>query len=146
MPAAVWLVLAVALCLGELVTLDLVLLMLAAGALAGGGAALVTDALTPQVGVAAVVAAVLLLGVRPVARRHLEVPVLSTGPDRLPGRTAVVVEPVTDGSGQVRIDGELWRARPFAGGPDIAPGVTVVVADVEGATLHVFPQNLQESP
>lgn len=142
MPALVWLLLAVALCAGELFTLDLVLLMLAGAALAGAGTALVTDALVVQAAVAGLTAVALLAVVRPVARRHLAVPALPSGRDRLHGRTAVVVEAVGPDSGQVRLDGELWRARPWSGGPDVAPGQTVVVAQVEGATLHVYPQEL----
>jgi membrane protein implicated in regulation of membrane protease activity len=42
----------------------------------------------------------------------------------------------------VRLDGELWRARAYAGGADVAAGRTVVVASVEGATLHVYPEHL----
>ncbi len=146
MPALVWLLLAVALCLGELVTLDLVLLMLAGAALAGAGAAVLTDGVAVQAAVAAVAAVVLLAGVRPVARRHLQVPALPWARDRLAGHTAVVIEAVSDASGQVRVEGELWRARPYAGGPDIPAGSTVVVATVEGATLHVYPEHLEESP
>lgn len=142
MPAVLWLLLAVALCAGELLTLDLVLLMLGGAALAGGAAALATDSIPVQAVVAALVAVVLLALVRPVARRHLEVPALLSGRARLTGRTAVVVQPVTAESGQVRVDGELWRARPYAGGPDLAAGRIVVVASVEGATLHVYGQEL----
>jgi membrane protein implicated in regulation of membrane protease activity len=140
--ALVWLLLAVALCAGELFTLDLVLLMLAGAALAGAGTAVVTDSLTVQVVVAGVTAVALLAVVRPVARRHLTVPALPAGRERLHGRTAVVVQAVGADSGQVRLDGELWRARPYSGGPDVAAGQTVVVAQVDGATLHVYPQEL----
>ena len=139
MPPLVWLVLAVVLAVGEVMTLDLVLLMLAGAALAGGATALVTGSIAAQAGVAAVTGVVLLGLVRPVARRHLEVPAaLPAGPARLRGRPALVVEAVTATSGQVRLDGELWRARPWSGGPDVAAGRTVVVATVEGATLHVY--------
>lgn len=138
MAPVLWLLVAVALCAGELLTLNLVLVMLAGAALAGGGAALVTDSLPAQAVVAAAAAVVLLALVRPVVRRHLEVPALAAGTDRLRGRPALVVQDVTAGSGQVRLDGELWRARPWSGGPDVAAGSTVVVAAVDGVTLHVY--------
>lgn len=141
MAPLVWFLVAVGLCAGELLTLDLVLLMLGGAALAGGATALVTDSLPAQCAVAAVTAVVLLALVRPVARRHLEVPSLPWGRGRLAGRTATVVQPVTHDSGQVRVDGELWRARPYAGGPDIDAGAAVVIAEVDGATLHVYPQS-----
>ena len=139
----VWLLVAVALCVGEVLTLDLVLLMLAGAALAGGATALVTGLLPAQAAVVAVTAVLLLAVVRPVVRRHLEVPAaLPSGADRLRGRPALVVQTVTEDSGQVRVDGELWRARPWSGGPDAPAGSTVVVAAVEGATLHVYLEGL----
>jgi len=141
-PAVLWLVLALALCAGELLTLDLVLLMLGGAALAGAGAALLVDPVAVQALVAGLTAVLLLGLVRPVARRHLEVPGRLTGRARLTGRTALVVEPVTEHTGQVRLDGELWRARPWSGGFDVPAGSTVVVASVEGATLHVYPSEL----
>ncbi len=143
MPALVWLLIAVGLAVGEVFTLDLVLLMLAGAALAGGGAALLTDSLAVQALAAGVTGLVLLGLVRPVVRRHLEVPAaLPSGGDRLRGRTATVIEAVTADSGQVRVDGELWRARPWSGCPDVSQGSTVVVAAVEGATLQVYPEEL----
>ncbi len=142
MPAAVWTIIAVGLCVGELLTLNLVLLMLGGAALAAGATAFVTGALVPQL-VAFMAASLLLLaGVRPLARRHLEVAELPSGTARLPGRAAVVVERVSEDSGQVRVDGELWRARPFSGGPELPAGTAVVVASVEGATLHVYQKEL----
>jgi membrane protein implicated in regulation of membrane protease activity len=141
-PAVLWLVLALALCAGELLTLDLVLLMLGGAALAGGAAALLVDSAPLQV-LAAGLAGLLLLGlVRPAVRRHVEVPGRPSGRARLTGRTALVVQAVTAESGQVRVDGELWRARPWSAGLDVPAGATVVVASVEGATLHVYPSEL----
>ena len=137
-----WFLVAVALCVGEVLTVDLVLLMLAGAALAGGATALVTDAVAVQAAVAAVTAVLLLGLVRPVAKRHLAVPALVSGADRLRGRPALVVQAVTGDSGQVRVDGELWRARPWSGGAGAPAGSTVVVAAVEGATLHVYPEGL----
>jgi len=140
--AAVWLVLGLALCAAELLSLDLVLLMLGGAALSTAAAALLTDSLPVQLAVLVASAGVLLLGVRPVARRHLEVTALPAGTARLVGRRAVVVLAVTDDSGQVRLDGELWRARPWSGGPGLPVGATVFVAAVEGVTLHVYPEEL----
>jgi len=141
-PAVLWLLLAVALAVGEVATVNLVLLMLAGAALAGGATALVTASLPAQAAVAGLTAVALLALVRPAARRRFEVPALLSGRARLMGRTAVVVEAVTAGSGQVRLDGELWRARPWSGCADVPVGRTVVVASVEGATLHVYSEEL----
>lgn len=144
----VWLVAGLVLCAAELLTLDLVLLMLGAAALATAGAAVVMPdgALAAQLAVFSASTLVLLLGVRPVARRHLQVQALPSGPDRLRGRTGVVVQDVGEDRGQVRLGGELWRARPYAGGDDLPAGTAVVVAQVQGATLHVYPEDLARGP
>lgn len=143
MPAALWLLVAVLLCAGEVFTLDLVLLMLGGAALAAAGTALLTDELVPQLVVMGATALVLLAVVRPVARRSLEVQAaLPHGAARLQGRRAVVVQHVDERGGQVRLDGELWRALPYAGGADLPSGTTAVVASVEGATLLVYPEEL----
>ena len=46
----------------------------------------------------------------------------------LQGASAVVVQRVTDDSGQVRLNGELWRARPYAGTGPVDVGKPVSVA------------------
>lgn len=142
MRAAVWLVIGLVLCAAEVLTLDLVLLMLGTAALVTAGVATQVEALPLQLAVLAGTAGVLLLGVRPVARRHLAVPSLLSGGERLRGRAVLVVQEVGDEGGQVRLDGELWRARPYAGGPPVAAGRTAVVGAVEGATLFVYPEEL----
>ena len=57
------------------------------------------------------------------------------GAETLIGKTAVVVEPCRP-EGQVRLDGELWRARSAAGAE---LGERVVVEELEGLTLVVRP-------
>ena len=142
MGPAVWLVVAALLCAGEVVTLDLVLLMLAGAALATAGVAVLTGALAVQLVAFAGTALLLLAVVRPVARRHLEVrSALPSGAARLQGRHALVVQTVDAAGGQVRVDGELWRARPYAGAGELAAGSTAVVAAVEGATLLVYAED-----
>lgn len=144
MNPAVWIIAAALLAIGELLSLDLVLLMLAGAALVAGGTAGLTGALAPQLAAFAATALLLLLVVRPVARRHLEVAsLLPSSVEQLPGRAALVIEQVSEHTGQVRVDGELWRARPYAGGPPLPPGTSVVVAAVDGATLHVYQKELK---
>lgn len=140
MGAVVWLVVGLALVGAELLTLDLVLVMLGVAALAAAGVAVAGGDLWLQLVTVAAASAGLLLGVRPIAKRHLEVRGLAQGADLMEGRQAVVVAEVGEDRGQVRIDGELWRARPYAGGRDIAVGEGVVIAHVDGATLHVYPE------
>jgi membrane protein implicated in regulation of membrane protease activity len=135
-----WLALAVALGVLELFSLDLVLLMLAAGAVVGMLANLAHLALWVQV-LAAVAASVAALGVlRPsMVKRLHSGPTLVLGHDALVGRQGLVVETVSSQGGQVRINGELWTARPYDDDQVIEPGAKVDVFQIKGATAMVHP-------
>lgn len=135
-----WVVAAVLLTIGEIVTpgmffLGPVALAAVAGAIAAGvGAAVVWQLVT--FGAAAIVALGLL---RPVARRHVRMPpALRTGIAALEGRQAVVVERVSADGGRVQLGGEVWSARTY-GGDDVVfePGAHVDVMKIEGATALV---------
>jgi membrane protein implicated in regulation of membrane protease activity len=134
----VWLSLAIGLGVLELFSLDLILLMLAAGAVVGMVGALVGLDLWVQV-LAAVATSVAALGVvRPSVVKRLHAgPTLVLGHEALVGRTAVVVEQVSSQGGQVRIGGELWTARPYDEDAVIEPGVKVDVFQIKGATAMV---------
>ena len=136
----VWLVLGLALIGAELLTLDFILVMLGVAALVAGLAALLSAPFWLTALVFAGVSVLLLLLVRPVAKRHFEVKERLQGADLLPGRKAVVVNAVHAQGGQVRMDGELWAARPHVREHHLIAGTPVVVAYVEGVTLHVYPE------
>src|SRR5690349_22954485 len=93
---AVWLAIAVVLAAAELVSLDLVLAMLAVGALAGMVTASLDAPLVLQVLVAAGASVALLGAVRPslVARLHTG-PELRLGPAKLIGTRGVVTARIT---------------------------------------------------
>ena len=111
---AAWLGLAVVLGVVEVTTLDLTFAMVAAGALAAAGTAMVTDNLVIQAVVAIVVAVAGLAVVRPVALRHLRTPhAIRTGTAALVGERGLVVEQVDAHSGRVKVRGEVWSARAF---------------------------------
>ncbi len=61
---------------------------------------------------------------------------MKTGVPAMLGQEAVVVEALAEGAGgTVRINGELWSARPLGG--DVAEGERVIVEQVEGLKLWV---------
>lgn len=135
---AAWLILAFGLAVVEVLTLDLLFLMLAAGAAAGALAAAVGGGAVISVIVAIVVAVSMLGVVRPVALRHLKQgPSLRTGTAALVGKQAVVVERIDASSGQVKLEGEVWTARPYDSTATIEPGKTVDVFQIDGATAYV---------
>jgi membrane protein implicated in regulation of membrane protease activity len=86
-----------------------------------------------------IVAAVASLAlVRPIARRHLYTPVaIRTGTAALVGSRAVVLERVDADSGQVKIGGEVWTARPYDEDDVYEAGARVEVIKIQGATALV---------
>jgi membrane protein implicated in regulation of membrane protease activity len=135
----VWTIVAVALALGEVVTLSLFLgpialaavLAAAVGALGGG---LVLQLI---VFIGGSVASLAIL--RPIAVRHLRTPArLRTGTAALVGAKALVLERVDVHGGQVKIGGEVWSARAYDEAQVIEPGARVDVVKIEGATALVY--------
>ncbi|MGZ4436717.1 MAG: NfeD family protein [Nocardioidaceae bacterium] len=135
-----WLALAVVLGVAEVFSLDLVLLMFAAGALVGMLVSLL-DLGTGVDVLAAVAASVAMLAlVRPsVVKRLHSGPQLTLGHEALVGRQGVAVSEVNADSGQIRINGELWTARPYDDSVVIPEGARVDVLQIKGATALVHP-------
>ncbi len=135
----VWVLLAVALAVGEVLTPGL--FFLGPVALAAGAAALAALLGVGALGslLVFIVCSVASLGVlRPIARRHVRLPALSrTGTDALVGRKGVVTRKVDRHGGRVRIGGEEWSARSYLEDQVLAEGQTVDVIQIEGATALV---------
>jgi membrane protein implicated in regulation of membrane protease activity len=135
-----WLMIAVALGVLELLSTDLILIMLAGGALVGMVFALVGLPVGLQIVVALATSLGLLALIRPgmVHRLHAG-PTLKTGADALIGERAVVLEPMTHHTpGRVKIGGEVWSAKPYDEDDQIEAGATVDVVSIKGATAYVL--------
>lgn len=143
-----WLVLILLFLVIEMLTLDFTFLMISIGGLAGLGTDLIGGPLWLQVVVAAVVAAILILALRPPLLRRLrrgEDPTLSNL-DRLIELPGTVVATVTGLGGQVKLaNGDLWTARAPEG-TTLTPGTSVRVTRIDGATAVVRPAQETESP
>jgi membrane protein implicated in regulation of membrane protease activity len=133
-----WLGFALILGIIETTTLDLMFLMLAGGALAGGLAAMAGLPFLIQALVAIAASAALLGVVRPVAKRHLRQPVNArTGVAALVGRRATVVERVDAHGGRIKLAGEIWSAKSYDHSV-IETGAMVDVVEIQGATALVY--------
>ncbi|MBO0608330.1 NfeD family protein [Myceligenerans salitolerans] len=142
-----WVGAALLLGLIEITTLDFVFIMFAGGALAAAGANAAGQPLWVQVIVFTVVATILLVTVRPPLKRYLSRggPETLTNAEAHVGRTASVVEEVTDMTGLVKLMGEVWTARAAEGSPPLAEGSTVQVVRIDGATAVVAPKPVDHS-
>ena len=135
----IWLIAAAALAGAEALSLDLVLVMCAGGAAAGGVTAALGAPPAAQVAVAIAGALALLLFVRPVARKHLVgTGTLTTGSDALVGKQAIVLKTVNADDGRVRLNGAEWSAKSFDDTQVIPVGATVRVMGIRGATAVVW--------
>lgn len=136
-----WLALSIVLGVAELASMDLMLLMLAGGALVGMLAAILGLPVVIQVLGASVAAVAAIALVRPsMARRLHGGPELTMGHDKLVGRQGVCTERITAMSpGRIKLAGEIWTAEPYDESLVIEPGQTVDVMQIRGATAIVHP-------
>jgi membrane protein implicated in regulation of membrane protease activity len=134
----IWLIVAVAFGVGEIATLGFFLAPFAGGALVAAVVAGV-GAPTAVAWIAfLVVSIVLLAALRPLALRHRkQAPLLRMGTAALVGRQATVLERVAEDEGSVRLDGEIWTARPYDEDQVFEAGTRVQVLEIRGATALV---------
>jgi membrane protein implicated in regulation of membrane protease activity len=134
-----WVLVAVALAVGEVLTPGL--FFLGPVALAAGAAAVADVVGAGTIGslIVFIVCSIASLAIlRPIARRHVHLPAISrTGTDALVGRKAVVTRQVDGAGGRVRIGGEEWSARSYLGDQVLVEGQTVDIVQIEGATALV---------
>lgn len=135
-----WFSLGLILGAAEMLTLDLTLLMLAGGALAGGLTALLFPGLVVvQVLVAVIVSVLLMFLLRPtLLRRVRNSPGYRSSLEGLVGSQAVATAEITADAGEVKVNGELWNAKLVLPGT-VPSGAKVEVQEVDGTTLLVYP-------
>lgn len=136
----IWLGAALVLGMLELLTMDFFFLTLALAAIVAGGFGAFGGGVAVQVIAFAVAAVVLLVLVRPWARRLLQnsTPDIDTNARAYLGKTAVVMAPLIGEEGRVRIGGEVWSARG-QDGATFPVGSEVRVVQIDGATAVVGP-------
>jgi membrane protein implicated in regulation of membrane protease activity len=135
----IWLIAALALAGAEALTGDLFLLMLSGGALAAAGSSWLLDLPIWVDGLVFLLVSVLLLaGVRPALRRRMQSGKGLLDPAKaLEGKSALVLDRVARHEGQVKLDGEVWTARPYNENDVYEAGDQVTVVHIDGATAVV---------
>ena len=143
-----WGVLGVGLAILEIFTLDLTFLMLAAGAFAAGVTwFIVPDLLWLQVVVALLTAVLTLWLLRPTLLHKVRSsPGYRSSLDTLMGAGGTATAEITSSAGEVRVEGQLWEARPYDGQTRILEGQSVEVFGMDGVTLLVHPAAPQQIP
>ena len=142
--AIFWLAAMVIFMAAEAMTVTLVSIWFAVGALGAILVALLGGGLILQVTVFLALAVVLLMGLRGVVRKHFTPRITKTNIDSILGATGIVITPVNNiaALGQVQINGMEWSARS-SDNSHIAVGTLVKVDKIEGVKVFV---SLAEEP
>ena len=147
MPVAlIWLIAALALAGAEALTGDLFLLMLSGGALAAAGSQPAVRRplgrrrrVPGRVGAAAGAGAAGAAQATSPSGTGLPEPMKA-----LEGKSALVLDRVARHEGQVKLDGEVWTARPLNDDDVYEPGDHVTVMHIDGATAVVSKSRLEK--
>jgi membrane protein implicated in regulation of membrane protease activity len=136
---AIWLIAAALLAAGEVAAqFTFILGPIALAALVGALVAAVGAPIEAQIIVFIAASIGTLALIRPIARSHMRTPArIRTGTAALIGTRAVVLDRVDADSGQVKIGGEVWTARPYDEDDVYEPGARVEVVKIQGATALV---------
>lgn len=142
--AIFWLIAMVVFMAAEALSVTLVSIWFAAGALGAVVVALVGGGLALQVTVFLALAVVLLLGLRRTVRKHFTPRLTKTNIDSIIGATGIVITPINNiaALGQVQLGGMEWSARS-TDNSHIPAGTLVKVDKVEGVKVFV---SLAEEP
>lgn len=132
---AIWLIVAGVVAAAETASGDFFLLMIAGGGLAAAVAAALGAALWLQVLVFGLVSILMVLGVRPIAKRVLAkgFPDHQDGVQALIGTQAVVSQAVDTHGGRIKLDGNEWSALTMSPHTVFEVGTKVRVVEIRGA-------------
>lgn len=133
-----WILLIVALVIIEAVTVQLVTIWFAVGAVGGLIASAFNLDIWIQILIFVTVSAITLLATRPLVKRVTKTIKEPTNADRYIGQTAVVTEPIDNihGKGAVTVGGLEWTARTVDGAT-VEKDALVTVEKIDGAKLIV---------
>ena len=140
MEAIIWLVLMVIFLVAEALTVSMVSLWFAAGAVVALLLSLLHLQVWVQVVLFFVVSGVLLACLRPLVRRHVTPKITPTNVDAIVGTRGIVTAEIDNvcAAGQVKVNGMEWSARSTTG--EIIPeGTLIRVERIEGVKAFVTP-------
>lgn len=140
----VWLIIAVAAAVIEILTPQLVSLWFCVAALISMASAALGAQLWLQVSVFVVSSVVLVLITRPLYKKFIKPSVVATNTDALIGQTAIVTRTVDNDScvGLAKVWGQVWSAVSENG--DIIPeGTKVTIKGISGVRLIVDPTDTE---
>lgn len=137
----IWFLIAILAGIFEVITVDLVSIWIAVGALVAMVLAWLDYSITIQLIAVLVVSVSLGIITRPICKKLLRGNVLATNSDRLIGKTGVITKSFSnDGRGEIKIVGEYWTCTSKQN-HTYSEGDQVTVLAIEGVKLIVVPKN-----
>ena len=135
----IWLGIAIAFIIVELLTVGIVTIWFAVGALAAMVLAFCQTGLVWQIGVFLALSIVLLILTRPLVKKYVNSNHVKTNVDALIGAKGRVVEAINgiEGTGAVIVDGKTWSAKAENETIVIPVDTVVTVQEVNGVRLLV---------
>lgn len=134
--ATMWLIFAALLAVIEAVTLGLVCIWFAGGAVAAAIAAMAGAGTLVQIIVFLIASIVLLILTKPIVSKRLNNKTEKTNVDAIIGTEGIAESDISRySSGQVKADGKVWTAICEDG--EINKGDVVVIKSIKGVTLTV---------
>jgi len=140
----IWLIVTVVMSVIEIITMGLVSIWFAAGAVVALMLALIGAPLWLQVTAFLVVSVAVLILVRPIAAAHFNNRLKKTNIDAIIGRKLIAKTDIDNlhGTGKVDMDGSTWLAVSSTDNIVIKAGEEVKVVEVRGAKLIVEREDL----
>ena len=138
-PVYFWLLILIVCLVAEAVTVQLVTIWFAAGAVGALLAANFGLGIGAQLTIFLLLSVALLLPLRPLMRNALRTGRSKTNADRILDQTAVVIQEINNREehGQIRLMGQVWTARSLQENDCIPEGETVIVRSISGVKAMV---------
>lgn len=135
----VWVIIIAACIFAEIATLGLTVIWFAGGAGVALGTAIAGGNIWLQIILFIIVSVVLMILIRPYAKKRFNTKRTATNVDSVIGQTGIVLDEINNlqSQGLVKIGGQEWTARSMDSGETIAPGEEVVVERIEGVKAIV---------
>ncbi len=133
--ALMWFVAFIILLFIELITVNLVTIWFAIGAIASMITSLITDSIVIQVVVFIVVSVVSLIATKPIMKKFKGFEVTPTNSDRVIGKIGDVIKDIKKNEyGEVKVFGNVWTA---SSDEEIPAGSKVKIVSIDGVKLIV---------
>ena len=131
----IWIIIFLVLLFIELVTINLVSIWFAIGALASAISTYFTDNITIQIIVFIVVSVIALIITKPIVKKLRVRKIEPTNLDRIIGKEGVVTKEISKNTyGEVNVKGSIWTATSKK---EIKMGASIKVLKIEGVKLLV---------